>query len=460
MVKSDKLDSKKQSGISPFLYILEVWPEDAATQNIETTKNGNKLKSKMRVLEGDEVPEQLMIWLKDFEDKIFKNISLSAPAKLAFLRRLIAYEAQTILSQLNNTIEYQFQVDETSDPNKQLYAVIIGNDLLYNMGINILFKERQIQLNDDKISMKEIGSCQDKDMCDMLHSMYRDSPPLQEAEERQDRIIDCNYLKVDIDAMVADLDINDSNKEQLKRTLKKFKNGLFDGGLGTLKNCKPAHIKFKPGATPYKGRYYNLPKAYEYTCKKEIQRMVDIGVIEEVPQYDDSPWASLTFGLLKKTGDVRIITDFQELNKWVEVNPFPLPRISEILQKLERFKSATALDLSLGFYSIPLDKASQKLCSTIPPWGKYKYKRMPMGVSCAPSIFQSIMIDTLRGLDVLVYCDDILVMLLLMANKEGYSDLRLFVSSVMMMMTMMMTIIISDTVVEQEVCVVFFLPKE
>ena len=137
--------------------------------------------------------------------------------------------------------------------------------------------------------------------------------------------------------------------------------------------------------------------------------MVNIGVLEELPWYDDSPWASQTFGLPKKTGDVRIITDFQELNKWVKNDTFPLPRINETLQKLERFKSATALDLSLGFYSIPLDKASQKLCSTILPWSKYKYKRMPMGVSCAPSMFQSIMTDTLRGLDVLVYCDDILV---------------------------------------------------
>ena len=44
-------------------------------------------------------------------------------------------------SQKNNTIEYEFQVDETSDPKKQLYDVIIGNDLLWNMGVNILFKE-------------------------------------------------------------------------------------------------------------------------------------------------------------------------------------------------------------------------------------------------------------------------------------------------------------------------------
>ena len=68
--------------------------------------------------------------------------------------------------------------------------------------------------------------------------------------------------------MVVDLEINDSNKEQLKKTLRKFENSLLGGGLGELKNCKPAHIKLKPGATPYKGRYHNLPKAYEYTCKK------------------------------------------------------------------------------------------------------------------------------------------------------------------------------------------------
>ena len=81
-------------------------------------------------------------------------------------------------SQSNNTIECQFQVDGTSDPEKQLYDVIIRNDLLYNMGINILFKERQIQWNDDKIPMKEMGSVHDRDMCEMLHSMYTDSPLL------------------------------------------------------------------------------------------------------------------------------------------------------------------------------------------------------------------------------------------------------------------------------------------
>ena len=98
MVKINKLVSNKRSGISPFLYTPEVFPDDVATQNIETTENGSKLKSKMKVLEGDEVPEQLMIWCKDLEDKVLKNEVLKAPGKLAILRCLVDMKAQTILS--------------------------------------------------------------------------------------------------------------------------------------------------------------------------------------------------------------------------------------------------------------------------------------------------------------------------------------------------------------------------
>ena len=105
---------------------------------------------------------------------------------------------------------------------------------------------------------------------------------------------------------------------------------------------------------------------------------MSIGVLKRLPWNDDSPWAAPSFGVPKKTGDIRIVTDFRQLNKWVEIDPFPLPRINESLQKLEKFKSATALDLSLGFYTIPLDEESKKLCSTILPWGKYAYERMPM----------------------------------------------------------------------------------
>ena len=128
--------------------------------------------------------------------------------------------------QKNITVEYEFQVDETSDPNKQMYDVIIGNDLLYNMGVNILFKEKEIQQNDDKIPLKTIGAVHDRDMCSMLYSMHTDSPLLCEAEERQNLMLDYNYSKVDVDAMVAELNIDNSSKDQLRSTLRKFEKGL------------------------------------------------------------------------------------------------------------------------------------------------------------------------------------------------------------------------------------------
>ena len=51
-------------------------------------------------------------------------------------------------------------------------------------------------------------------------------------------------------------------------------------------------------------------------------------------------------------------------------------------------------------------------------WGKYAYKRLPMGIACAPDIFQSIMMDMLGDLNfVLVYIDDILIV-----QKVGESE--------------------------------------
>lgn len=87
-----------------------------------------------------------------------------------------------------------------------------------------------------------------------------------------------------------------------------------------------------------------------------------------------------------------------------------IPRIEDLLQRLQGFKYATAIDLSMGYYHIPLDEESQKLCTTILPWGKYRYKRLPMGIKNSPDIFQSIMSDLLGDLDfAMTYIDDILI---------------------------------------------------
>ena len=69
------------------------------------------------------------------------------------------------------------------------------------------------------------------------------------------------------------------------------------------------------------------------------------------------------------------------------------------MYKLEGFRYTTALELNMGYYTIRLDPASQDMCTITTPWGKYKYLRLPMGVMCAPDIFQENMSNLMEGLE-------------------------------------------------------------
>jgi hypothetical protein len=60
-----------------------------------------------------------------------------------------------------------------------------------------------------------------------------------------------------------------------------------------------------------------------------------------------------------------------------------------IIQELEGFTYATALDLHMGYYTIRLDPTASEMCTIIFPWGKYSYKRPPMGFEGSAGIFQA-----------------------------------------------------------------------
>ena len=106
----------------------------------------------------------------------------------------------------------------------------------------------------------------------------------------------------------------------------------------------------------------------------------------------------------------KVLADFRELNKHIKRKPYPSPKITEVLQSLAGFTRATALDLSMGYYHIPLDEQAQELCTFVLPWGKYRYKKLPMGVKVACDIVQEIMSELFVDLYyVRVYIDDILI---------------------------------------------------
>jgi hypothetical protein len=68
-----------------------------------------------------------------------------------------------------------------------------------------------------------------------------------------------------------------------------------------------------------------------------------------------------------------------------------------------------AQDLNMGYCTIRLDPNASRICTVIFPWGKYSYKRLPMGIAGAPDIFQSKMPELMKDLEyVQAYLDDLL----------------------------------------------------
>ena len=85
-----------------------------------------------------------------------------------------------------------------------------------------------------------------------------------------------------------------------------------------------------------------------------------------------------------------------------------MPKISTVLQELEGFTFALALDLNMG-YPIRLDPDASRICTIIFPWGKSSFKRIPMGIAGSPNIFQSKMPELMATLEfVQTYLDDLL----------------------------------------------------
>ena len=103
--------------------------------------------------------------------------------------------------------------------------------------------------------------------------------------------------------------------------------------------------------------------------KKEVGRLVLLVVFKVE---NDLEWVSPSFAQPKpKSNWVRFLSGFKNLNKRLKQKPYPMPKINDILLKLEGFGYATSLYLNMRYYLIRLSKNASNLCTIILLCGKY-----------------------------------------------------------------------------------------
>lgn len=180
---------------------------------------------------------------------------------------------------------------------------------------------------------------------------------------------------------------------------------IFEG-LGCLPG--ECHITLKENAIPHIAPPRRVPFKLMDPYKAELERMVKLNVIEKVTE--PSLWVNSVALVSKPDGSLRLCLDPQPLNKEILRAHYPLPTLEDARSKLAGSSFFSKLDASTAFWSVKLDNESTDLCTFQTPFGRYKFLRMPYGISLAPEKFHQKLTELLSDISgTFVYLDDVLI---------------------------------------------------
>jgi hypothetical protein len=115
----------------------------------------------------------------------------------------------------------------------------------------------------------------------------------------------------------------------------------------------------------------------------------------------------------KKNTDVRhVCVGYTSLNKHCPKDPFPLPRIYQIIDSMAGCARLSFLDAYSGYNQIKLKKEDEENTAFITPYSVFCYQVMPFGLKNAGTTYQRMMQNCLRsqiGQNIQVYIDDIVI---------------------------------------------------
>jgi hypothetical protein len=238
-----------------------------------------------------------------------------------------------------------------------------------------------------------IDCIRDNRIYKLLFQVVRHShPPLLSANacEKLRLIKICNVITTNSQQSAADI-------------IEKYAD-VFDG-IGKL--AEPVALEIDETVKPIIDNPRRIPIAVKPAFEEIITELESMGIIEKITHHTD--WVSNSL-LVLRNGKRRLCIDPCYLNRALKRINYQMPTIDEILPELANARIFTTLDAKKGFWQLALDSASSDLTTFWGPSGRYRWLRVPFGISPAPELFQQRLHSIIHGLKgVEVVADDILV---------------------------------------------------
>ncbi|KAI3732746.1 hypothetical protein L1987_63954 [Smallanthus sonchifolius] len=169
---------------------------------------------------------------------------------------------------------------------------------------------------------------------------------------------------------------------------------------------------------------YRLAPFEMQELASQLQELSNKGFIR--PSH--SPWGASVLFVKKKDGSFRICIDYRELNKLTIKNRYPLPRIDDLFDQLQRSTCFSKIDLRSGYHQLRVQEDDIPKTAFRTRYGHYEFMVMPFGLTNAPAVFMDLMNRVCKPyLDkfVIVFIDDILIYSKTKADHEQHLRLVL-----------------------------------
>ncbi len=134
--------------------------------------------------------------------------------------------------------------------------------------------------------------------------------------------------------------------------------------------------------------------------------MIDLDVIEP----SESPYCSNIVIVKKPDSSNRFCIDFRAINRHTIFDAEPIPDVEEIFVRMSNCKYISKVDLTKGYWQLPLTESSKQVTAFQSPLGLFQFKVLPFGMVCARASFSRLMRKLLGGMEnVDNFIDDIMV---------------------------------------------------